>query len=86
MNVDYYSLLMKAVAGKDSRARDKIYKDAYNLVARSNLPHRDASLHVEHLKTPFEESRVTSLAKNWTSRSLPRLSTGCYQLPQAGNR
>ena len=50
MNVDYYSLLMKAVAGKDSRARGKIYKDAYNLVARSNLPHRDASLHVAALE------------------------------------
>lgn len=48
--MDYYSLLMKAVAGKDSRARGKIYKDAYNLVARSNLSHRDASLHVAALE------------------------------------
>ena len=31
MDVDYYSLLTKAVAGKDAVARNKIYKDAYNL-------------------------------------------------------
>ena len=29
MNVDYYSLLRNAVAGKDTAARDKIYNDAW---------------------------------------------------------
>ena len=36
MTVDYYSLLMKAVAGKDAVARDQIYKDAFSLIARSH--------------------------------------------------
>ena len=45
MTVDYYSLLTKAVAGKDAVARDKIYRDAYSLIARSNLTRRAASSH-----------------------------------------
>jgi lipoprotein-anchoring transpeptidase ErfK/SrfK len=46
MTVDYYSVLMKAVAGKDAVARGKIYKDAYALIARSGLARREASFHV----------------------------------------
>ena len=34
MTVDYYSLLMKAVAGKDAVARDQIYKDAFSLITQ----------------------------------------------------
>ena len=37
MTVDYYSLLMKAVAGKDAVARDQVYKDAFGLIARSHI-------------------------------------------------
>lgn len=37
MAVDYYSLLTNAVAGKDAAARDRIYKDAVGLIARSQL-------------------------------------------------
>jgi lipoprotein-anchoring transpeptidase ErfK/SrfK len=41
MNVDYYALLTRAVSGKDVAARDKIYKDAYDLILNSPLT-RDA--------------------------------------------
>ena len=44
MTVDYYSLLMKAVAGKDAVARDQIYQDAFSVIAnptcRARPPHR----------------------------------------------
>jgi hypothetical protein len=46
MDVDYYSLLTKAVAGKDAVARGKIYKDAYGVIARSNLTRQTASSHI----------------------------------------
>jgi lipoprotein-anchoring transpeptidase ErfK/SrfK len=44
MNVDYYALLMKAVAGKDAAARDRIYRDAYGLIKQSSNLTRDAAL------------------------------------------
>jgi lipoprotein-anchoring transpeptidase ErfK/SrfK len=50
MTVDYYSLLTKAITGKDAVARGKIYKDAYSLIARSNLTRRAASSHVAALE------------------------------------
>jgi lipoprotein-anchoring transpeptidase ErfK/SrfK len=46
MTVDYYSLLTKAVSGKGAVARDKVYKDAHSLIARSNLARQVASSHV----------------------------------------
>ena len=45
MTVDYYSLLTKAVAGKDAVARDIIYRDARSLIGRSNLTRQAASSH-----------------------------------------
>ncbi|MBR0694466.1 L,D-transpeptidase [Bradyrhizobium lablabi] len=50
MNVDYYSLLTKAVAGKDTVARDQIYRDAYDLIRRSSLSHEAASSHAAALE------------------------------------
>ena len=50
MIVDYYSLLMKAVAGKDAVARDQIYKDALSLIARSHLTREAASSHTAALE------------------------------------
>ena len=44
MNVDYYAVLVKAVAGKDAAARDKIYRDAYGLIRKSSHLTRDAAL------------------------------------------
>lgn len=46
MDVDYYSLLTKAVVGKDAAARDRIYKDAYGLIRKSNLSREAASSHI----------------------------------------
>ena len=44
MNVDYYSVLAKAVAGKDEAARDQIYRDAYGLIRKSSHLTRDDAL------------------------------------------
>src|SRR5262245_37664517 len=43
MAVDYYSLLTKAVAGRDAAARDKIYRDAFSLITNAHLPREAAS-------------------------------------------
>jgi lipoprotein-anchoring transpeptidase ErfK/SrfK len=50
MDVDYYSLLTKAVAGKDAAARDRIYKDAYGLIRRSTLSRSEMSSHIAALE------------------------------------
>jgi len=50
MTVDYYSLLTKAVAGKDAVARDQIYKDAIGLITRSHLARDAASAHAAALE------------------------------------
>jgi lipoprotein-anchoring transpeptidase ErfK/SrfK len=49
MNVDYYALISKAVAGKDAAARETIYKDAWSLIRRSHLPRKDAASHTAAL-------------------------------------
>ena len=50
MTVDYYSLLTKAVAGKDAVARDQIYKEAFNLITRSHLTREAAAAHASALE------------------------------------
>ena len=50
MTVDYYSLLTKAVAGKDAVARDRVYKDALSLITRSHLAREAASSHTAALE------------------------------------
>src|SRR5262245_22032989 len=50
MSVDYYALLTKAVAGKDAAAREKIYKDAYDLIRNSPVTREVASSHVTALE------------------------------------
>jgi len=54
MSADYYSLLKKAVAGRDAIARDKIYKDAYGLIERSNLSRQEAASYVAALEDAVE--------------------------------
>jgi hypothetical protein len=54
MTVDYYSLLMKAVAGKDAAGRDQIYKDASSLIARSHLTREAASSHTAALENAVQ--------------------------------
>jgi lipoprotein-anchoring transpeptidase ErfK/SrfK len=81
MNVDYYALLTKAVAGKDAAARDRIYNDAYGLVRKSNLSRDAASSHivalddairriedeiaVEEERSAAAVSEVLSTERNW---------------------
>jgi lipoprotein-anchoring transpeptidase ErfK/SrfK len=50
MSVDYYSLLTKAVAGKDAVARGRIYKDAYSLIQRSSLSRSEVPSHIAALE------------------------------------
>lgn len=50
MNVDYYALLTKAVAGRDAAARDRIYEDAYGLIRESRLTRETAARHVAALE------------------------------------
>jgi lipoprotein-anchoring transpeptidase ErfK/SrfK len=50
MDVDYYAVLMKAVAGKDPAARDQIYRDAYGLIRKSHLSREVASSHAAALE------------------------------------
>lgn len=50
MNVDYYALLTKAVAGKDTGARDKIYRDALGLIRKSQLGREAAASHIAALE------------------------------------
>lgn len=50
MNVDYYALLSKAVAGKDAAAREAVYKDAWSLIRRSHLKRADAASHTAALE------------------------------------
>jgi lipoprotein-anchoring transpeptidase ErfK/SrfK len=54
MTVDYYSLLTKAVVGKDAIARDRIYKDAYDLIRRSQLTRAAAASHAAALENAIQ--------------------------------
>ena len=46
MAVDYHSLLMRAVAGKDAVARDQIYKNAFGVIARSHITRELSLIHI----------------------------------------
>src|SRR5258708_6417516 len=81
MAVDYYSLMTKAVAGKDAVARDQVYKDAFGLITRSHLTREAASSHAAALQDAIRRieddvaaeeansaaaiSEVLSPEKNW---------------------
>ena len=81
MTVDYYSLLTKAVAGKDAVARDQIYNDAYALIERSRLPRQAAAAQAatlgdairrieddvaaEQAKSAAAIDEVLSTGRNW---------------------
>jgi lipoprotein-anchoring transpeptidase ErfK/SrfK len=54
MTVDYYSLLTKAVVGKDAIARDRIYKDAYRLIRTSQLTREAAAPHAAALENAIQ--------------------------------
>jgi lipoprotein-anchoring transpeptidase ErfK/SrfK len=81
MDVDYYALLRKAIAGKDAAARDQIYRDAYGLIRRSHLTREAAASHAaalggairriedelanEEVKSAAEINEVLSTDRNW---------------------
>ena len=77
MTVDYYSLLMKAVAGKDAAARDQIYKDAFSLIARSRLTREAASSHTAALEDAVRRIEDDIAAEEANSAAVNEvLSTG----------
>jgi lipoprotein-anchoring transpeptidase ErfK/SrfK len=81
MNVDYYALLTKAIAGRDAAARDKIYRDARSLIRNSHLTREAAASHAAALedairriedefaageaRSAAEISEVLSTDRNW---------------------
>jgi lipoprotein-anchoring transpeptidase ErfK/SrfK len=81
MTVDYYSLLTKAVLGKDAAARDQIYKDAFSLITKSHLSREAAASHAAALEDAVRRieddiaaeeassaaaiSEVLSTGRNW---------------------
>src|SRR5262245_57706502 len=81
MNVDYYALLTRAVAGRDAAARDQIYKDARSLIRKSHLTREAAASHAAALedtirriedeftageaRSAAEISEVLSTDRNW---------------------
>jgi len=80
MTVDYYSLLMKAVAGKDDVARDQIYKDAFSLITRSHLTREAASSHAAALEDAIRRIEDDIAAEETPERNAAEinevLSTG----------
>ena len=77
MTVDYYSLLMKAVAGKDAVARDQIYKDAFSLITRSHLTREAASSHAAALEDAIRRIEDDIAAEEANSAAISEtLSTG----------
>jgi lipoprotein-anchoring transpeptidase ErfK/SrfK len=54
MTVDYFLLLTKAVAGKNAVERNKIYKDAYGVIARSKLPREVSASQIAGLREAIQ--------------------------------
>jgi len=78
MAVDYYSLMTKAVAGKDAAARDQIYKDAFSLITKSHLKREAASSHAAALEDAIRriENDIAAEEANSTAAINQVLSTG----------
>lgn len=84
MTVDY-SLLMKAVPGKDAVARDQIYKDAFSLITRSHLTREAASSHAAALEDAVRriEDDIAAEEANSAEAISEVLSTGRNWKPLA---
>jgi lipoprotein-anchoring transpeptidase ErfK/SrfK len=79
MAVDYYSLLTKAVVGKDAVARDQIYKDAFSLISKSLLTREAASSHVAALEDAvrrIEDDIAAEMSEENAAEINEVLSTG----------
>jgi lipoprotein-anchoring transpeptidase ErfK/SrfK len=62
MILDYYSLLTKAVKGKDVNARDRIYRNAHKVIDESNLAPEAASQHINALEDAIRQIENDLLA------------------------
>ena len=82
MDVDYYSLLTKAVAGKDAPARDRIYKDAFSLITRAHLVRETAASHVAALEDAVRRIEDDIAAEEANAAAISAtLSTGTNWKP-----
>ncbi len=85
MAVDYYSLLTKAVAGKDAATRDQVYRDASSLIARSHLPREAAASHTAALEDAVRriEDEIAAEEASAAAAISETLSTGRNWKPYA---
>jgi lipoprotein-anchoring transpeptidase ErfK/SrfK len=85
MTVDYYALLTKAVTGKDTVGRDKVYKEAYDLITRSHLNREVAASHIAALEAAIRriEDDVAVEAGRDAAEINEVLSTGTNWKPWA---
>src|SRR6478735_8379252 len=85
MAVDYYSLLTKAVAGKDAAERDQVYKDAFSLIARSHLTREAAASHTAALEDAVRriEDEIAAEEASAAAAISETLSTGRNWKPYA---
>jgi lipoprotein-anchoring transpeptidase ErfK/SrfK len=85
MAVDYYSLLTKAVVGKDAATRDQVYKDAASLIARSHLPREAAASHTAALEDAIRriEDEIAAEEASAAAAISETLSTGRNWKPYA---
>jgi len=85
MAVDYFSLLTKAVAGKDAATRDQVYKDASSLIARSHLPREAAASHTAALEDAVRriEDEIAAEEASAAAAISETLSTGRNWKPYA---
>src|SRR4029078_189638 len=85
LTVDDYSLLRKAVAGKDAVARDQIYKDAFGLIARSHITREAAASHTAALEDAVQriEDEIAAEEASTAAAISETLSTGRNWKPYA---
>jgi lipoprotein-anchoring transpeptidase ErfK/SrfK len=85
MAVDYFSLLTKAVAGKDAATRDQVYRDASSLIARSHLPREAAASHTAALEDAVRriEDEIAAEEASAAAAISETLSTGRNWKPYA---
>ena len=85
MTVDYYSLLIKAVEGKDAAARNQIYKNASGLIARSHITREAAASHRAALEDAVRriEDEIAAEEASSAAAISETLSTGGNWKPYA---
>lgn len=83
MDVNYHLLLSKAVTGKDAASRDRIYKDAYNLIETSKFTREAALSHTAALERAIRQIEVEIDAEDQRSQAeiTKVLSTGRSRTP-----